>query len=116
MLTCIPSQNNYADTVDAIEGHPEMLPSRGNYTITKAPDGGTEVLLGPPFKFDKKNIADWKTVRSIAWTGLGIGAGSAVSGILLMRTNANPPRQLRNLIVVPTTDHRSLLLKWYGTF
>ncbi len=21
----------------------------GNYTITKAPDGGTEVLLGPPF-------------------------------------------------------------------
>jgi rhamnose transport system substrate-binding protein len=34
----------------------------GNYTITKAPDGGTEVLLGPPFKFDKKNIADWKTV------------------------------------------------------
>lgn len=34
----------------------------GNYTITKAPDGGTEVLLGPPFKFDAKNIADWKTV------------------------------------------------------
>jgi len=34
----------------------------GEYTITKAPDGGTEVLLGPPFKFDAKNIADWKTV------------------------------------------------------
>ncbi|MGD0728277.1 MAG: rhamnose ABC transporter substrate-binding protein [Spirochaetia bacterium] len=34
----------------------------GDYTITKAPDGGTEVLLGPPFKFDKANIADWKTV------------------------------------------------------
>jgi len=34
----------------------------GDYTITKAPDGGTEVLLGPPFKFDKTNIADWKTV------------------------------------------------------
>jgi rhamnose transport system substrate-binding protein len=34
----------------------------GDYTITKAPDGGTEVLLGPPFKFDKNNIADWKTV------------------------------------------------------
>ncbi|HTX71200.1 MAG TPA: rhamnose ABC transporter substrate-binding protein [Rectinemataceae bacterium] len=34
----------------------------GNYTITKAPDGGTEVLLGPPFKFDAKNIGDWKTV------------------------------------------------------
>ena len=34
----------------------------GEYTITKAPDGGTEVLLGPPFKFDKSNIADWKNV------------------------------------------------------
>lgn len=34
----------------------------GNYVITKAPDGGTEVLLGPPFKFDAKNIADWKKV------------------------------------------------------
>ncbi|MGA2477505.1 MAG: rhamnose ABC transporter substrate-binding protein [Spirochaetia bacterium] len=34
----------------------------GNYTITKAPDGGTEVLLGPPFKFDKANIGEWKTV------------------------------------------------------
>ncbi len=34
----------------------------GEYTITKAPDGGTEVLLGPPFKFDPSNIADWKTV------------------------------------------------------
>jgi len=34
----------------------------GDYTITKAPDGGTEILLGPPFKFDKTNIADWKTV------------------------------------------------------
>jgi rhamnose transport system substrate-binding protein len=34
----------------------------GQYTITQAPDGGTEVLLGPPFKFDKANINDWKSV------------------------------------------------------
>ncbi len=34
----------------------------GDYTIVKAPDGGTEVLLGPPFKFDQKNIGEWKTV------------------------------------------------------
>ena len=34
----------------------------GSYTITAAPDGGTEVLLGPPFKFDAKNIGEWKTV------------------------------------------------------
>ena len=34
----------------------------GNYTITQAPDGGTEVLLGPPFKFEPSNINDWKNV------------------------------------------------------
>ena len=34
----------------------------GSYTITQAPDGGTEVLLGPPFKFDRANINDWKSV------------------------------------------------------
>lgn len=34
----------------------------GSYVVTAAPDGGTEVLLGPPFKFDAKNIADWKAV------------------------------------------------------
>jgi rhamnose transport system substrate-binding protein len=34
----------------------------GDYTIVAAPDGGTEVLLGPPFKFDPSNISDWKSV------------------------------------------------------
>ncbi|MCL2472664.1 MAG: substrate-binding domain-containing protein, partial [Treponema sp.] len=34
----------------------------GQYTITQAPDGGTEVLLGPPFKFDPTNIDTWKSV------------------------------------------------------
>lgn len=34
----------------------------GSYTIVKASDGGSEVLLGPPFKFEPSNIADWKTV------------------------------------------------------
>jgi rhamnose transport system substrate-binding protein len=34
----------------------------GDYTVTQAADGGTEVLLGPPFKFDKTNIDKWKTV------------------------------------------------------
>ncbi len=34
----------------------------GEKVITQAPDGGTEVLLGPPFKFDKANIEDWKKV------------------------------------------------------
>jgi rhamnose transport system substrate-binding protein len=34
----------------------------GDYTVVKAADGGTEILLGPPFKFDKANIGEWKTV------------------------------------------------------
>ncbi|MDR0589463.1 MAG: rhamnose ABC transporter substrate-binding protein [Spirochaetaceae bacterium] len=34
----------------------------GNYTIVAAPDGGTEILLGPPYKFDKANIGEWKAV------------------------------------------------------
>ena len=34
----------------------------GEKVITQAPDGGTEILLGPPFKFDKANIEDWKKV------------------------------------------------------
>lgn len=32
------------------------------YTITDAGDGGTEVILGAPFKFDASNINDWKDV------------------------------------------------------
>jgi rhamnose transport system substrate-binding protein len=34
----------------------------GAFTITGASDGGTEVILGPPFKFDLSNINEWKDV------------------------------------------------------
>lgn len=34
----------------------------GEKTITDAADGGTEVMLGDPFKFDSENIAEWKEV------------------------------------------------------
>lgn len=34
----------------------------GEFTVVPASDGGTEVLLGAPFKFDPGNIAEWKTV------------------------------------------------------
>ncbi len=34
----------------------------GPKKVTKAGDEGTEVLLGDPFKFDKSNIGEWKTV------------------------------------------------------
>ena len=34
----------------------------GEKAITEAADGGTEVMVGDPFKFDKDNIAQWKEV------------------------------------------------------
>jgi rhamnose transport system substrate-binding protein len=48
--------------ITGAEGNKFSAGRLGDYTITKAPDGGTEVLLGPPFKFDKANIGEWKTV------------------------------------------------------
>ncbi len=30
--------------------------------VIEAGDGGTEVMLGAPFKFDKSNIDEWKNV------------------------------------------------------
>jgi rhamnose transport system substrate-binding protein len=34
----------------------------GDYEVIEASDGGTELILGPPFKFDSSNIAEWKSV------------------------------------------------------
>ncbi|MBO5551291.1 MAG: rhamnose ABC transporter substrate-binding protein [Lachnospiraceae bacterium] len=34
----------------------------GEYTVVDAADGGTEIILGPPFKFDPSNIGEWKDV------------------------------------------------------
>jgi rhamnose transport system substrate-binding protein len=34
----------------------------GSYTVVSAEDGGTEVILGPPFRFEPSNIDDWKDV------------------------------------------------------
>ena len=34
----------------------------GIYAVVAADDGGTEVPLGPPFRFDASNINDWKNV------------------------------------------------------
>lgn len=44
------------------EGETYQAGDMGEYTVVKAGDGGTEVILGPPFKFDPSNIDDWKTV------------------------------------------------------
>ena len=32
------------------------------YTVTDAADGGTEIIIGPPFSFTTANIEEWKTV------------------------------------------------------
>ena len=34
----------------------------GKYTIVEAGDGGTEIILGQPFKFEPSNIAEWSKV------------------------------------------------------
>ena len=34
----------------------------GNYTIVEAADGGTEIILGAPYKFDSANIEEWAAV------------------------------------------------------
>lgn len=34
----------------------------GEKEVTEAADGGTEVMLGEPFKFDSKNIGQWKEI------------------------------------------------------
>jgi rhamnose transport system substrate-binding protein len=49
-------------TITGKEGESFTAGRLGNYTIVSAPDGGTEVLLGPPFKFEPSNINDWKAV------------------------------------------------------
>ncbi len=34
----------------------------GEYTLADAGDGGSELILGPPFQFNPQNIAEWKDV------------------------------------------------------
>ncbi|MDD6763320.1 MAG: substrate-binding domain-containing protein [Clostridiales bacterium] len=34
----------------------------GDKEVTEAADGGTEVMLGDPFKFDSENIGEWKEI------------------------------------------------------
>ena len=36
--------------------------SMGDYVIVEAADGGTEIILGAPFKFDSSNIEEWAKV------------------------------------------------------
>ncbi len=44
------------------EGETFSAGELGERTITPSSDGGTEILLGAPFKFDYTNIAEWQNV------------------------------------------------------
>lgn len=39
-----------------------MAGEMGSYTIVKANDGGTEIILGSPYKFDASNIEEWAQI------------------------------------------------------
>ncbi|MGQ9473230.1 MAG: rhamnose ABC transporter substrate-binding protein [Candidatus Caldatribacteriaceae bacterium] len=49
-------------TITGAEGETFKAGRLGEYTIRKSVDGGAEVLLGPPFRFDISNIDQWKEV------------------------------------------------------
>lgn len=48
--------------ITGAEGETFTAGAMGDKEITAAADGGTEVMLGDPFKFDSENIAEWKEV------------------------------------------------------
>ena len=49
-------------TITGAEGDKFTAGDLGDYTVVAAADGGTEIILGPPFKFDPSNIEEWKSV------------------------------------------------------
>jgi rhamnose transport system substrate-binding protein len=51
-----------AGTAAGVAGNTFTAGKMGEMAVIDAPDGGTEVLLGDPFKFDPDNIAEWKSV------------------------------------------------------
>lgn len=48
--------------ITGAEGETFKAGDMGEFKVVAAADGGTEVILGPPFKFDPSNIDDWKSV------------------------------------------------------
>lgn len=49
-------------TITGAVGETFRAGDMGEYTITQADDGGTEVIVGPPLRFDSDNIDEWKDV------------------------------------------------------
>lgn len=50
------------ETITGAEGDKFTAGDMGEYEVVAADDGGTEVILGAPFKFDSSNIDEWKDV------------------------------------------------------
>ncbi len=61
-LSAVAADNMVKGTLSGKAGETFTAGSMGERAVTDAPDGGTEIMLGDPFKFDKDNIAEWKTV------------------------------------------------------
>lgn len=49
-------------TITGAAGDKFKAGDMGDYNVAKASDGGTEIILGAPFKFDSSNIDEWKGV------------------------------------------------------
>lgn len=48
--------------ITGAEGDSFTTPDGTTYEVTAASDGGTEIILGPPFGFTPANIEEWKSV------------------------------------------------------
>lgn len=49
-------------TITGATGDQFTAGEMGDYEVVEAADGGTEIILGAPFKFDSSNIDEWKDV------------------------------------------------------
>jgi rhamnose transport system substrate-binding protein len=49
-------------TITGKEGDKFTAGTLGEKSVSNADDGGTEIMLGAPFKFDADNIGEWKSV------------------------------------------------------
>lgn len=50
------------EVITGAEGDTFEAGEMGEYSVVAASDGGTEIILGAPFKFDPSNIDEWKEI------------------------------------------------------
>ena len=50
------------EEITGVSGDKFTAGELGDYEVIEASDGGTEVILGAPFRFDSSNIDEWKDV------------------------------------------------------